>query len=160
MVSPLQQTPARAMLGREEEGGCAPTGRPRAGLTQHGGWACHRHGAHVAPMWEPGRVPMGLKPPFVPGNLWHLAFRSCRGERGGNQATKSLAVPTSTGQMPPAQQGGWAQRALGQHGGHCQGQPRPGPGHVPQPCRRHLRRRECPLHKHGAPCTPLLLLTA
>lgn len=27
---------------------------------------------------------------------------------------------------------------------------------MPRPCRRHLRRRGCPLHEHRAPCTPLL----
>lgn len=111
--------------------GTVPGRGLRGGHVRHGGWARHRHGAHVAPMWEPGRGPCGPEASLCAGpssGTWHSGRAG--GERGGNQATEPLAVPARAGRVPPARRGGRAQRAPGWHGGRC-----PGPGHVPRATR-------------------------
>lgn len=133
-----------------EEGGAVPRLGSHA-LCRHGtaGGCTIGMGLTSPRCGSLARAPAALKLPFVPGQPLALGIQVMPGgERGRNQATESLAVPASTGQMPLAQQGGWAQRAPGRHGGHCQSPPAP-PAKV-RP--RAVARQEAP-EEEGVPPT-------
>lgn len=88
-----------------EEGGCAPAGQPRAALARLGGWARHRHGAHVVPTWEPGRALTGLKPPFVPGQPLALGIQVVRGEVRRKPSNRVLGSARQCGTNAPGSAG-------------------------------------------------------
>lgn len=111
-----------------EEGGCAPAGQPRAVLARHGGWARHRHGAHVAPTWEPGRASAALKPPFVPGQPLALGIQVVPGGARRKPSNRVLGSARQRGTNAPSSAGrtgtksSWLARGALPGPPPCQGQ--------------------------------------
>lgn len=148
----LPTCPARAVLTRGDAPpsgtstgtGSALAGRPRAALARHGGWACHRHGAHVAPMWEPGRAPTALKPPFVLGQPLVLGIQVVLGGARRKPSNRVLGSARQHGTNVPSSAGRTSTKSS-----------RPARGALPEPtpawARPRAMDRQEALRRRGSP---------